>query len=241
MLDTNERKRQTSKVMAQYPAYIPAPDSLFAAWSANFSTLLTASPTTYGLLAGDAVAVAAAQATWLAAYNTAVNPPTRTSGTIAAKDAARAALEAMVRPLAVRIILNPAVTNLARTNIGVTVPSVVPSPIPAPVTNPTLILVSAAPLVTNLQFRDASAPLVKAKPFGVVSLDLFGQYGVVAGTDPDAATYVGGFNKTPFQISHENAQRGKHCTLWARWKTRSGPAGVPQVGPWSDSLDVIVV
>lgn len=225
----------------QYPAYIPAPDSLFALWADNFSALLTAAPTTYGLVAGDAVIVAAANTPFQAAYLLATNPTTRTSGTIADKDAERANTEAVIRPYAVRIIRNAAVANIDRVNIGVTVPTVVPTPVPAPVTAPALILTSASPLVTNLQFRDATTPLVKAKPFGVVSMQLYGQYGVTAGIDPDDASFISPFNKTPFQISHAPANRGKHCTLWARWMTKSGPAGVPQVGPWSDPLDVIVL
>jgi hypothetical protein len=225
----------------QYPSYIPAPDSLFDLWLLNFSTLLTASPATYGLLAGDAVAVAAVQGTFAAAYALAITPGTRTSATIADKDAERAAAEAVVRPLAVRIILNPAVLNIDRVTIGVTVPSTVPTPIPAPTTNPTLILQSAAALVHTLQYRDSAAPLVKAKPFGVVTLELYAQVGTTAGIDPDAASYINGYNKTPFQVNWPGAQRGKHATYWARWATRSGPAGVPQRGPWSDALDLIIL
>lgn len=225
----------------QYPSYIPAPDSLFALWLDNFSTLLTASPTTYGLVAGDATAVAGVNTPFQAAYLLAINPATRTSGTIADKDAARAAAEALVRPLAVRIIRNPSVLNIDRVNIGVTVPSTVPSPIPAPVTQPTLILTSAAPLLHNLQFRDATTPLLKAKPFGVVSLNLYAQVGTSAGIDPDAATFLKSVNKTPFQVEWASLNRGKHATYWARWTTRSGPAGQPQLGPWSDSLDVIIL
>lgn len=248
LLDTGERRMlhdeqptSTTKTAMQYPAYVPAPDSLFTSWLDNFSALLTASPTTYGLIAGDAVAVAAVTATYDAAYALAVNPPTRTSGTIADKDAARFAAEALVRPLAVRIIRNPSVANIDRVNIGVTVPSSTPTPVPAPVTPPALILVGAGPLLHNLQYRDATAPLVKAKPFGVISLWLYAQLGTSAGIDPDAATFLGARNKTPLQVSWSSGDRGKHATYWARWATRSGPAGVPQLGPWSDSLDVIIL
>ena len=225
----------------QYPAYIPAPDALFATWSTNFSTLLTANPTSYGLVAGDAVAVAAADALFQAAYALAIAPGTRTSGTIADKDTERVNTEAIVRPLAVRIIQNPSVSAMLKTDIGVTVPSVVPTPVPAPTTAPVLILVSAGPLIHTLQYRDSATPLVKAKPFGVVSLELSAQLGTSAGIDPDAATFLNGYNKTPFQVSWNAPDRGKHATYWGRWMTRSGPAGVPQRGPWSTSLDVIII
>ncbi len=225
----------------QYPAYIPAPDSLFAIWLANFAVQLTASPGSFELVAGDAVIVASAQASFQGAYDAATNPATRNTATIADKDAQRANAESIVRPYAVQIIRNSAVTNQNRVVIGVTVPKTVPTPVPAPVTAPALILSSANPLLHNLQYRDATDPLVKAKPFGVLHLQLWAQIGITAGIDPDAAAYVGGFGKSPFQVSWQSGDRGKHATYWSRWVTRSGPAGVPQVGPWSTPLDVIII
>lgn len=106
--------------MPQNPNYIPAKDSLAGPWSDNFNTLLTAAPTDYGLVAGDAVAAAAVITPWLAALATSSTPVTRTSVTIAAKDDARAAMEAVVRPLAVAISQNPAISNELKTGIGVT-------------------------------------------------------------------------------------------------------------------------
>jgi hypothetical protein len=225
----------------QYPSYIPAPDALFDNWLRNFSEILTSNPTGYGLLAADATAVSGAYSTWHSSFGTATDPSTRTSATIADKDTERANAEALVRPLAVSIINNASVTNMEKVAIGVTVPSTVPTPIPAPTTSPTLILQSAQTLLHTMQYRDSSAPLVKAKPFGVVSLELYAQVGVTAGIDPDAATYLGNFNKTPFQVQWPVAQRAKHSTYWARWVTRSGPAGVPQKGPWSDALDLVIL
>jgi len=75
----------------------------------------------------------------------------------------------------------------------------------------------------------------------VVSLSLYVQLGVTAGIDPDAAGFKCDFNKTPFQVPWLAADRGKHATYWARWKTRSGPAGVPQLGPWSAGMDTIII
>ena len=225
----------------QYPSYVPQPDSIFATWLDNFSTKLTANPTEYGLVAGDAAAVDGVNDTFQLAYANAIDPSTRTSATIAAKDAGRVNAESVVRPLAVRVIQNPSVTNEARVALGVTVPTPVPTPIAPPTTAPSLILINAVPLLHNMAYRDATDPLVRAKPFGVVSLSLFVQIGVSAGIDPDAAGFKGDFNKTPFQVPWLAADRGKHATYWARWKTRSGPAGVPQLGPWSAGMDTLII
>jgi hypothetical protein len=225
----------------QYPSYVPQPDALFATWLDNFSVKLTADPVAYGLVAGDALAVDGVNDVFQLAYALAIAPATRTSATIADKDAARVNAESVVRPYAVRVIQNPNVTNLARVELGVTVPTPVSTPVPAPTTAPSLILINATPLLHNLAYRDSTDPLVRAKPFGVLSLALYAQLGVTAGIDPDAATFVASYNKTPFQVNWTAENRGKHATFWGRWCTRSGPAGKPQMGPWSASLDAIII
>ena len=222
-------------------SYVPAPDALFSAWLLNFSTKLTASPATYGLIAGDAVIVAAQNTAFQAAYLAAITPATRTGSTIAAKDAARATAESVVRPYAQRIKVNPAVSNAARVDIGVTVDAFPPTPIPAPTSSPVLMLMMATPLQHTMQYRDALTPTSKAKPYGVKQLALFVTVGVAPAVDPDAALYRGGFTKSPMNIGFESSQRGKVATYFARWENGSGPGGVAARGPWSDPVSVIII
>lgn len=220
--------------------YIPATDSGFDSWLLNFSGLLTAAPATYGLTAPDAVIVAGVQSTWAAAYLLATDPGTRTSVTVAAKDAARASAEAVVRPYAVGISLNPAVTNGDKVDIGVTVRSNTPTPIPAPVTAPTISLISATPLVHQLQIRPVGSSN-KAKPQGCIAIEVARSVGTVAATDPKQLSIIGQYGKTPLIQSFSAPDQGKICTYAARYRTRSGPAGVSQAGPWSALSTFVVV
>lgn len=222
-------------------SYVPAQDALFAAWLLNFSTLLTAAPATYGLVAGDAVIVDAQNAAFQAAYTAATNPATRTTSSVAAKDAARASAESVVRPYAQRIKVNPAVSNASRVNIGVTVDAFPPTPIPAPTTSPVLMLVMATPLQHTLQYRDSLTPTSKAKPYGVKQLALFVTVGVAPAVDPDAAIYRGGFTKSPLNVGFDSSQRGKIATYFSRWENGSGPGGVAARGPWSDPVSVVII
>lgn len=226
--------------MASAP-YIPAPDNAFDLWADNFQTELTASPTTYGLIAGDAVIVAALFTTWSAAFVLATNPATRTSATIADKDAARAAFEATVRPYAQRIRVNPGVSNLDRVTIGVTVAVFPPTPIPAPLTNPVLSLIRALPLTHVLAYADSDTPTTKAKPYGVKQLQLSCTIGVAPAVDPDAARYLGGYTKSPLQVSHQAGDRGKYATYFSRWQNGSGPGGVGATGPWGNPISFIIM
>jgi hypothetical protein len=226
--------------MSTYPPYLPPADADFALWLENFSTLLTATPTDFGLEAADAVAVDAVNTTFQAAYTTATDPSTRTTPTIAAKDNARASAEAVVRPYAVTISQNAAVTDLNKASIGVTVRSTTPTPIPAPSDAPTLALVNANIMTMRLSYKVAGQS-GKAKPFGAVGVEIYRSIGTVAATDPAQATFNGIVTKSPFTQAFNAEDQGKICTYFARYVTRSGPSGVAQTGPWSAALTVTVI
>ena len=221
-------------------SYIPPTDAGFADWLLNFSTLITASPTTYGLVTGDATIIAAQNTAYAAALATATNPATRTSPTIAAKDAAKSLALAVVRPYAVSISLNPAVTDEDKVAVGVTVRKLVPTPIPAPTAIPQVSLVSAIPLEQTLKIVNAATPTTKAKPFGARLIEVWTSVGITAATDPAQLSFRGAVTKIPTKLTFDAADRGKICTVAARYATAGGGPGVSRVGPWSALITFIV-
>lgn len=232
--------KQQSHQNQMSPTYLPAADAQFNDWIVNFSTLLTASPSTYSLAVPDAIIVAGVTAGWAAAYLLAIDPGTRTSVTVATKDAARASAEVIVRPYAVGISLNPGVSNGDKVDIGVTVRSNIPTPIPAPVTPPTISLISATPLVHQLMIRPVGSSS-KAKPAGCIATEVARSVGTVAATDPAQLSIIGQYGKTPLIQSFAAQDQGKICTYAARFRTRSGPGGVSQAGPWSALTSYVVI
>ncbi len=221
--------------------YIPATDSGFDSWLTNFSTLLTGSPTTYGLVSGDAVIVAGVTATWSTAYAAATNPSTRTSVTIAAKDSARNAATATVRPYATQISRNAGVTNDDKTAIGVNLPNPARTPVPPPSTQPVLSLVSATHNQQTIAYRDTSTPTSKAKPPGAISVEIWQAIAIAPITDTGFAKPLTLATKSPFNVGTLSGDAGKTATYFGRWTTRSGPGGQNQVGPWSAPLSVTIV
>lgn len=221
--------------------YIPPPDADFNNWVNNFSTLLTAAPTTYGLVAGDATAVAAVVATWNTAYPAATNPATRTSVTVADKDAARLAAVNLIRPLAVSISLNGGVANMDKTAIGVTVRTTTPTPVPPPTTAPALSLESAIHNQQTLRYYDTATPDTKAKPPGATGIQVWRAVGVTPAVDPSQCGYLDTWTKSPNSVNYDGTTVGKIATFFARWTTRSGPGGATQYGPWSAPLSVAIV
>lgn len=220
--------------------YIPAQDASFDLWSANFSTLITDDPTTYGLVSGDAVSIAAVVDPWHDAYVTAVNPATRTPAAIAAKDAARTACEAVVRPYAQQISRNPAVTNDDKIAVGVNLPNTARTPIPPPTTVPALSLVNSIHFQQTLAYRDTATPTSKAKPPGAIGCDMRMTLSTAPATDPEASKPLTIATKSPVVVSFTSQDVGKFATYWGRWSTRSGPGGQVQYGDWSAPLTVVV-
>lgn len=220
--------------------YIPPKDADFDAWLVNFDTLIAANPTNYGLVAGDATAITAVTTPWSAAYPIAINPATRTAATIATKDAARATAEATVRPYAIRIRNNSAVSDALKIGVGVTIPNTPPTPIPAPVVAPVLSLLSAISLEQTLEYKAAGA-LGKAKPFGAIGVEVWRAVGTVPAVDPLQTAFKGTVTKSPFRQTFLAGDQGKIVTYFGRFVTRSGPGGVAQVGPWSDPLSLVVM
>lgn len=219
--------------------YIPQPDAAFAAWLANFSAKLTFAPAAFNKSAGDAAAVATQNTSFAAALIAAVAPATRTSATVAAKDAARALAEAIVRPIATDISRSLIVTPANKATIGVTIPDPSRSPVAAPTTAPVLSIRAMIAGQITLDYRDATDPTARAKPAGVVAMQLFASFGTAGATDPSQLAFLAQVTKTPTIVSSAG-NAGKIVSLAGRWVTRSGAGGVAQTGPWSAMLTSFV-
>lgn len=213
--------------MAAAP-YVPPRDTDFASWADNFATLITASPSTYGL---DAIAAAAIQAendAFQAAYTLAINPGTRTPVTVAAKDSARISAQALMRVYASQIRLNPGVTNADKIDLGLNLPNPIPSPVPAPTSFPVIDLVQASPLVHQFKYQDSILAVGKQKAPGAIRMELRASAGTVPATDPETMVTIMNPTKSPFQYAWDAGDAGKLATYAGRWVTRRG-----LVGPWS--------
>lgn len=214
--------------------YIPAKDADFANWSTNFSNVITANPSAYGLVAADATAIAAANSAFQTAYALALNPATRTSVTIANKDVQKASTLITERTYAQIIQNNAGVSDANKAAAGLTIRKTSRTPIPTPGTTPILGLIGGTPGVITLNFKDTTTPTSKAKPFGATLLEMYAQYPGTNTADIDLATFVGYNTKSPFAYDVPTGKKGLGVTFWGRWGTRTG-----KVGPFSNPLSTI--
>lgn len=216
-------------------SYLPSRLALLRDWAVNFSTLITATPTAYGLTAGNATTISTAVNAFSAAYTLATDPSTRTIVTTAAMRTQRTAMTAVVRQFAAIIRANPSITAEQLAELGLTVPDVEPSPIPAPATFPLLDVLNATPGRHELRFADSASPDSRAKPDGAIGLQLFRSIGTSEADSPEGATLVGQFTVNPLRIDNSPADTGKVATYFGRWITQRG-----LVGPWSNGTSFTI-
>jgi hypothetical protein len=219
--------------------YIPPRDADFDAWFASLNILITATPTNYGLVAGDAVIIDAQYDIWHPAYVLLTNPATNTAPNVAAKDVARVNAESVLRPYCQRIRANASVSDALKIGLGLNLQPVTLTPIPAPGTVPVLSQRAGTAGQMVMTYHD-SVLSGKAKPYGAIGIELFVHYGTAPTTDPAGAAYHSRITKSPCVVTWPAGERGKVATCFARYVTRSGPSGVSLNGPWSDPLPVTV-
>ena len=218
--------------MAQ-PYFLPRKDATLASWSGNFSTLITATPTAFGLLAGDATALATLQAAFVAKLGIASTPNTRTPTSIMAKDTARAQLRADIQALVKRIQATLSVTAEQKTALAITVPDHVRTPVTPPTTKPVLALSAIESRGLRIRLTDELTPTRRAKPSGVAGAEVY-TFAAAAGVTPPgdmtAWSYQGLARKADYQVSFDIADVGKTAyvrAVWTNTRSEDGPVSEP--------------
>ena len=220
--------------MSALPSYIPARNANLVAWLNNFSTLITAAPATYGLMASDATTIASQKTALQNAYTLITSPSTKTAATVSSFNTIKATALATVRPYAQTISINAGVSPASKTAVGVNPRTSTPVPITTPTTQPVLTIQSTSTAGLLTRYRDATAtPSVKSKPYGVVQIQIFAMTSVTPITDPTTLTYNSVQTKAPFNLSMPGTA-GKVVYVAARWATRKG-----LVGPWSSIVSYV--
>lgn len=217
-------------------------DQALVTWSLNFSTVLTAAPATYGTDAPTAVAVAAAQLAYSDAYDlagvvgrVAINPAGYTKPNRAALYAARAAMLAIVRPLASQIQTDLAISDEDKLLIGVQPKNFNRTPTYAPATAPVLAFLGATTGVHRLTFADELTPSKKLMPIGSVGIDVYVGVGVAPVPLADCS-FSQRYSRWPIVVTFDPGDAGKTATYFARWAGRRG-----DVGPWSPVASAVIV
>ena len=216
-------------------SYLPTRDPELDSWLNNFQTLIAATPTNYGLVTSDATAITAAYTSWHLAYQAAVNPSTRTHGTVATKNTQKRNVTSVVRGYAATIRANRAVSDALKIGIGLHVRDTSPTPVPPPTTVPVLAIANMRQGLQEVRATDESTPSSRARPAGSAGMILFRAIDDAAVTDPAAAQFLAFTGKTDFTCAYAPVDNGKTATYFARWTNAKG-----EMGPWSQPMPVSI-
>lgn len=214
--------------------YIPAPDEACRAWAQNYSTKITATPTVYGLVAGDATAMAAAYAAFAAALALATAPATRTSVTVATKDTTRATMVALVRSQVAKVQAYSAITPTLLSELGLTVRKTTRTPIPPPATRPLLTIVRSNGPVLDMRINDELTPDSRAFPFGAPLCQVYYKAGLTPGTDLSTYSLLATVGRSVSALDVTHILPGAVMNFVCRYINRRG-----EVGPQSDVVQQI--
>jgi hypothetical protein len=173
----------------------------------------------------DAATLAALTATFQDAYPAAKSGATRGPSSVAAKNTARADVEAFARQLALVIQANPAITFVQKSVLGITLRKTHKTPIQAPVSCPALALISTYPGRHTLNYADTNTLTAKVKPFGVAYLQLSVWIAPIGAPPTGPATRILPFTRNPMVVRFTSADVGQRATYTARWVTAKGLMG----------------
>jgi hypothetical protein len=225
--------------MAKNPPYYPSQLASQTTWLTTFSALLTAAPATYGLVSGDAVAVAAKVDPFIVAAAACSNPADTTPAMRLERDFLKAEAETVVFPLATRISANANVTPENKSLLGVTVRSTVRSVIPDTTEFPVIEMRQQANRVAVLSFKSNAPGTSRAAPYGYTPR-LRMKISAVGASPPGELVDVGKLTKSPATYLFQPGDVGKTCTMAMVYEKKGGTGGASVQGPLGPEISFVV-
>ncbi|HYF13860.1 MAG TPA: hypothetical protein VD971_02175 [Phycisphaerales bacterium] len=214
--------------------YIPGPDADFNVWQNNFVTYANANLAALGLVAADMSPITSAQSTWATNFPAHVAAKQAAQAAKAAKDDARRAYVAVIRPLVRRLQASTQVSDAERASLGITVEQT-PAPIGPPATAPVCSIECGARLQHTLRFVDETTPTRRAKPPGVLGVEIWHKVGTTPPANEGELRFVAVDTNAPYVVSYDAADGGKTAYYWLRWISPSG-----ERGPWGEQSQATI-
>jgi hypothetical protein len=226
----SSRAKGIEDVMANLTSMMfPRTDAGLLAWSLNFSTLISATPTDYGLTMADATAYAAVHAAFGTAL-AACDPNARNKGAVVTKNAARTTLKNQAKLLASTIYGTATVTDSQKVTLGIP-PRAIPRPVPAPGVPPVLEVLSVNAWTVKIKLHAAGSGSRRGKPAGVIGASVFSFVGATPPEDMGSWKFEGNTGRSNIDVAFDNSNApGTKVWMTAFWfngRKQSGPACAP--------------
>ena len=211
--------------------FIPSGDQALRAFAENFSALITANPTSYGVTAAIATVLAGKYSAYETALAAATAPETRGGSTVLAKDIARLDLVSYCRAVARAVQGSMTVTNQQRYDLGLTVRDAEPTPIPPPAMAPGIIIGATSGNTGGLRLIDPANPTRRGKPPGVEGASVFSYVGASAPAELTDWTFEGNTTRTAVQVlfpaTTPPGAKVWFTAFWYNPRAQRGPTATP--------------
>lgn len=207
--------------------YIPSQEARLVTWSTNLKLKTAADAVAYGLTVAMATAYGLKHDAFVAAYQLANDPETRSPSNIKGKDLAKATLIQAARQIA-RLVQASPVTDQQREELGLPVRDAEPTPVGPPAQPPLVTLVSASGRTIRIRLQDPLAPTRRGKPAGVAGAAVFSFVGETPPPTLADWRFEGNTSRTTVDVAFP-ASVPNWSKVWiaARWFTarlQDGPA-----------------
>lgn len=215
--------------------YIPSADADFDTYQTAFITYAAANTAALGLVAGNITSLTTAQTAWTTAYPAHITAQASALAARTSKDTAKAALETVIRQMAQKVQGNLSVTDAQKAALGITVPDTHATPVGPPGTRPIGSADTRERLNITLSWTDEGSPTSKAKPAGVLGVQIYMKVDGPPPTDVHDCVFVALDTRTPYKVEFAGAQANKTAHFILRWINTRG-----EVGPISETVSATV-
>jgi hypothetical protein len=214
--------------------YIPTGDEKFLDWTQNLLVYTASRAAAWGIAESKVAALQALKNTY-AEKLAAAKAPNRGKADVLAKNEARDALEAAMRPFVkAHLAYNEDVTDEDRVKMDIPTHKNKPSPIPPPSTHPDFDIDTAELRQLTIHFRDEGSTR-RGKPAGVHGAEICWDFlnappeniGELKKSEFDTAT--------PHTLHFDEGDRGKRVYICVRWENNKGDKG-----PWGEIMEAII-
>lgn len=218
------------------PYYLPAAQGPFVTWGTNFGSLITATPTAYGLVAGDATAFNTAFGDFTTAYAISTTPATRTPVTVADTQTEFNNARAVAQSLVQKAQASGLIDATKAADLGITFRDTTKTPIAPPTATPELAMQQISPQAAKLRIKELGA-LNNRIPVGSVGYQVAVKIDPpTPPTSPSELTLIGVGTRRFYDLSFAPGDIGKTVYIAIRYVNAK-----QQVGPWSNMLTSTVV
>jgi hypothetical protein len=225
--------------MAHYRSFIEAGDAGFDSGLENLSNYVVgktsgASPAWPNTPQSAVDALVSAYTQWHVAYQKTFGAHTPVD--TKAKNDARKAATAVVRPFIAQYLMFPPVTDEDRAAMGIHNKYTHPTPIGEPTTRPVFTDIRAiGGFQVKLWFRDEATPESRAIPYGDNGCLLFYTWGKEQAVGFSALIQTKLLTHSPFTLTFPPEAQACFLSCAARWQNEKG-----ELGPWGDIQHIVI-